>query len=110
MGPGICVCAVCALQERLWKRRAAYQIGHAAAAEGRRRLEKAAAAKEAAAKSSSTGRGSKAHKKEEAEQQLKEQQSIAGGCWLVPQTYSLSSWVMLLRGFACMIRHTVSEP
>lgn len=66
------------LQERLWRRRAAYHIGHAAAAEGRRRLEKAAAAKEAAAKSSS-GRGSKAQKKEEAEQQLKEQQSIAGG-------------------------------
>jgi hypothetical protein len=65
------------LQERLWRRRAAYHIGHEAAAEGRRRLEARAAAKEAASKGSS-GRGSKAAKKEEAEQQLKEQQSIAG--------------------------------
>ena len=71
------VTCVCLVQERLWKRRAAYHIGHAAAAEGRRRLEAAAAKKEAAAKSSS-GRGSKAAKKEEAEQQLKQQQSIAG--------------------------------
>jgi len=68
----------CGPQERLWKRRAAYHIGHAAAAEGRRRLEAApAAAKEPAGKGAS-GRGSKAAKKEEAEQQQKEQQSIAG--------------------------------
>lgn len=70
--------AVLVLQERLWRRRAAYHIGHAAAAEGRRRLEAAAAKKEAAAKSTSSGRGSKAAKKEEAEQQLKEQHSITG--------------------------------
>eukprot|EP00879_Flechtneria_rotunda_P032485 GHRR01035698.1.p1 GENE.GHRR01035698.1~~GHRR01035698.1.p1 ORF type:complete len:344 (+),score=190.14 GHRR01035698.1:236-1267(+) len=65
-------------QERMWKQRAAYHIGHAAAAEGRMRLEAAvakqeAAAHQAAATTKSSARGSKI-KKEEAEQQQQQQQ------------------------------------
>jgi phage protein D len=65
--------AVCA-QERLWKRRAAYHIGQAAAAEGRRRLAAAAAAAEAAAKE----KASKAKQEEEQQKQKQKAESIAG--------------------------------
>lgn len=72
---GIVLFAACVpAQERLWKRRAAYQIGQAAAAEGRRRLQ--AAAEAAAVKD----KASKAVKQEEEQQQPQKQkaETIAG--------------------------------
>lgn len=69
------------VQERMWKRRAAYQLAQEAAAEGRRRLQKEAdaalAAKDGAAKA--TVRGSKAKKDEQLEQQPALEECIAGG-------------------------------
>lgn len=68
------------VQERLWKRRAAYQLAQEAAAEGRRRLQAAqetAAAKQAEAGTKQSSRSSKV-KKEDAADQQDVAESIAG--------------------------------